>query len=45
MYNMARTYEHKSDWNNARQCYEQLLHHDPNNADFQARVKELTEKQ
>ena len=45
MKNLARTYELKSDWSNARRSYEQLLHHEPDNAEFQAKIRELAEKQ
>jgi tetratricopeptide (TPR) repeat protein len=44
MANLARTYELKKDWSNARQSYEQLLHHDPGNSDWQSKIKELTDK-
>jgi hypothetical protein len=44
MKNLARSYELKSDWSNARQSYEQLLHHDPDNANFQAKIRELAAK-
>ena len=41
MQNLAQTYEQKSDWNNARQIYEQLLRHEPRNVDFQTKIVEL----
>jgi tetratricopeptide (TPR) repeat protein len=44
MRNLARTYELKSDWSNARQSYAQLLHHEPENVEWQAKIRELVEK-
>jgi tetratricopeptide (TPR) repeat protein len=44
MINLAHTYEISRDWNNARESYERLLHHDPNNAYFQEKFRELEEK-
>jgi tetratricopeptide (TPR) repeat protein len=44
MSSLARTYEIKKDWANARQSYEQLLHHDPGNTDLQSKIKELTDR-
>jgi tetratricopeptide (TPR) repeat protein len=44
MVNLARTYELKKSWSDARQSYEQLLHHDPDNTDFQSKVRELRDK-
>ena len=41
MENLARIYELKKDWTNARQIYEKLLHHSPGSADFQSKIKEL----
>jgi hypothetical protein len=42
--NLARTYEIKKDSANARQSYEQLLHHDPGNTDLRSKIKELTDR-
>jgi tetratricopeptide (TPR) repeat protein len=44
MRNLALAYESQGDWSNARQTYEALLRHDPNNASVQARLKELSQK-
>ena len=44
MKNLAQAYELKSDWSNARQSYEQLLHHEPSDADLQAKIRELAER-
>jgi Tfp pilus assembly protein PilF len=44
MANLALAYERQGDWSNARQTYEDLLRHDPNNASVQARLKELSQK-
>ena len=41
MINLARTYELQRDWNNARQSYGQLLRHDPSNADWKAKIRDL----
>ena len=44
MFNLALAYEQMGDRSNARQCYEQLLHHVPDDAGFQAKVRDLAEK-
>ena len=44
MENLARAYEFKKDWTNARQSYEQLLHHDPGNTGLQSKIRELKDR-
>jgi tetratricopeptide (TPR) repeat protein len=38
--NLARTYEFKKDWSNARQSYEILLRHNPSKTELQSKVKD-----
>jgi tetratricopeptide (TPR) repeat protein len=45
MRNLALLYEQKQDWVNARETYTKLLHHDPENPRFRAKLEELSNRQ
>jgi len=42
--NLARAYEQQKDRTKAREAYQQLLHHDPQNESYQRKVEELAQK-
>ncbi len=44
MVNLAHAYEAQGDWGDARQTYEALRSHYPNDAGLQAKIKELSDK-
>ena len=42
--NIARAYEQQGDWTKAREAYQQLLRHDPQNESYRGKVEELAQK-
>jgi tetratricopeptide (TPR) repeat protein len=42
--NLAIAYEQQKDWPKAREAYQQLLRHDPQNESYRSKVEELAQK-
>jgi tetratricopeptide (TPR) repeat protein len=42
--NLARAYEQQKDWTKAREAYQQLLRHDPQNESYRSKVGALAQK-